>query len=69
MPLSSPFIGDQSFEQALTLAHQTHQRFVKMLKAQDESIFVSGNYVYERMKQVIDHHLQHAQELENINTV
>ena len=57
-------IGKQSFEQVLTITHQTHQRFVQMLKAQDESIFVSGNYVYERMKRVIDHHLEHAQELE-----
>jgi len=57
-------LGDQSFEQVLSLAHRSHQRFVQMLKAQNESIFVPGNYVYERMKRVIDHHLEHAQELE-----
>lgn len=57
-------IGDQSFEQVLTLAHQSHQQFIQMLKTQDENIFVSDNYVYERMKRVIDHHLEHAQELE-----
>jgi hypothetical protein len=62
-------LGEQSFEQVLTLPHQSHQQFVQMLKAQDENIFVSGNYVYERMKRVSDHHLQHAQELENTNTV
>jgi len=59
-------LGDQSFEQVLTLAHQSHQRFVQMLKAQDENFFVPGNYVYERMKRVIAHHLEHAQELEAI---
>src|SRR6266853_2282969 len=29
-------LGNQSFEQVLTLAHQTHQRFVQMLREQDE---------------------------------
>ncbi|HVB26049.1 MAG TPA: divalent cation tolerance protein CutA [Ktedonobacteraceae bacterium] len=53
-------IGDQSFEQVLAITHQSHQRFVQILKAQDESIFVPGNYVYERMKRVIDHHLEHV---------
>ena len=60
-------LGNQSFEQVLTLAHQTHQRFVQMLREQDEDIFVPDNPVYERMKRVIDHHLQHAQELEAMN--
>ena len=57
-------LGDRSFEQVLALAHQTHQKFVQMLKAQGESAFVPGSSAYERMKRVIDHHLQHAQELE-----
>ena len=60
--------GEQSFEHALTITHQTHQGFVQMLKAQDENIFVSGNYVYERMKRVIDHHLEHSSGLETITT-
>jgi len=61
-------LHDQTFEQVLALAHQTHQRFVQMLRAQDENIFVPGNTAYERLQRVIDHHLQHAQELEAANT-
>ena len=61
-------LGDRSFEYVLSLAHQTHQHFVQMLRAQDENIFVPGNVVYERLQRVIDHHLQHAQELEATNT-
>jgi hypothetical protein len=57
-------IGDQSFEEVRHIANQTHQRFAAMLGTQSDSIFVPGNYVYERMKRVIDHHLQHAQELD-----
>ncbi len=61
-------IENQSFEQVLTLAHKTHQCFMQMLREQDESIFVPGNAVHERMKRVIDHHLEHAQELETVGT-
>ncbi len=57
-------IGDQSFEEVRQIADQTHERFAAVLKAQSDNIFVPGNYVYERMKRVIDHHLQHAQELD-----
>lgn len=57
-------LGDQSFEQVTHIAHQTHQKFVQMLTEQDDNIFVPSNYVYERVKRVIDHHAQHAQELE-----
>ncbi len=60
-------LGGQSFEQVLALAHQSHQQFVPMLKVQDENSFGSGNYVDERIKRVIDHHLEHAQELEEKN--
>lgn len=58
--------GNQSFDQVSALMQQTHQRFVHMLQAQDESIFVPGNYVYERVLVVIRHHLQHSQELEKL---
>ena len=61
-------LHDQPFEQVLALAHQTHQRFVQMLRAQDENIFVPDNAAYERLQRVIDHHLQHAQELEAANS-
>ena len=61
--------GNQSFDQVFAIMQQTHQRFVHMLQAQDESIFVPGNYVYERVLAVILHHLQHAQELEKLGTM
>jgi hypothetical protein len=57
-------LGNQPFEQMLTSARQTHEHFIELLRAQDETIFVPGNYVYERMKRIIDHYRQHAQELE-----
>ena len=56
--------GIQSFDQVSALAQQTHQQFVHMLQSQDDSIFIPGNYAYERLLAVIHHHLQHAQELE-----
>jgi hypothetical protein len=56
--------GNQSFDQVSAIMQQTHQRFVHMLQAQDDSIFVPGNYVYERVLAVVRHHLQHTQELE-----
>lgn len=37
-----------------------------MLKAQDNCIFIPAHYVYDRMKRVIEHHIQHAQELDQI---
>jgi periplasmic divalent cation tolerance protein len=59
-------IGNQTFEEIVHITHQTHLRFVEMLYAQDEGIFLPGNYVYERMKRIIAHHHQHAQELERL---
>ena len=60
-------LGDQSFEQIVHITHKTHQKFVQMLIGLDYDIFVPSNYVYERMRRVIDHHIQHAQELEAMN--
>lgn len=56
-------IGDQPFEQIDTILQRTHERFVQMLQALDEHIFVPGNPVYERVKAVIEHHIEHAQGL------
>ncbi|HYU76121.1 MAG TPA: DinB family protein [Ktedonobacteraceae bacterium] len=57
-------LGDQSYVQVRNLLQQTHQHFVHMLHAQDESVFTPGNPVYERVKAVIQHHLQHVEELD-----
>lgn len=56
-------IGNQSFEQIYAILQRTHERFVQMLQALDEGIFIPGNPVYERIKAVIEHHIEHAQGL------
>ncbi|GCE19447.1 divalent-cation tolerance protein CutA [Dictyobacter kobayashii] len=59
-------IGNQAFEDVLNIAHKTHLDFVSMLRTQDKNNFVPNHYVYDRMKRVIEHHLQHAQELDQL---
>jgi hypothetical protein len=54
-------IGNQSFEEISTILQRTHERFVQMLQALDEPIFVPGNPVYERLRAVIEHHIEHTQ--------
>lgn len=56
-------IGDQSFEQIYAILQRTHERFVQMLQALDEGIFIPGNPVYERVKAVIEHHVEHTRYL------
>ncbi len=56
-------IGEQSFEQISTILQRTHERFVQMLQALDEPLFVPGNPVYERLRAVIEHHIEHTQRL------
>jgi len=60
-------LGNQSFEQVSSILQESHQHFNNMFQAQDEKLFVPGSYVYERLKLVIDHHLQHAQELNELS--
>ena len=57
-------IGDQSFETVRDMVRQAYQRDIEMLKKLDESIFVPGNYPYERTKAAISHNYEHAQELD-----
>jgi hypothetical protein len=38
-----------------------------MLQALDESVFVPGNYAYERIKAAISHCYEHAQELDELS--
>jgi hypothetical protein len=59
-------LGDQSYTQVQNIGEWTHQHFVQMLRVQDDSVFVPGNPVYERVKAVIQHHLQHAGELDKL---
>ncbi|SRR5579875_952994 len=56
-------IGDQTFEEISALLQQVHERFVQMLWGLDEPLFVPGNPIYERVKAVIEHHLEHARGL------
>jgi uncharacterized protein involved in tolerance to divalent cations len=59
-------LGNQSLEQVLTITDYTHQQFVAMLRSLDIRYFVPDNYMYERMRRVIDHHLFHARELDKL---
>ena len=46
-------LGDQSFDVVLEMLQQTHQRYVQMLKEQDNKVFVSNHPVYKRIRAVI----------------
>ncbi len=60
-------LGDQSFDTVRDILRQTYQRDIAMLQALDESVFVPGNYAYERAKAAISHCYEHAQELDELN--
>lgn len=57
-------LGDQPFDVVLDMFRQTHQRYIQMLSAQDEAVFVPGHPVYRRIQAVIEHHHEHAQGLD-----
>ncbi len=59
-------VGDQSFEKVCDILRQTYQRDVEMLQKLDESIFVPGNYAYDRTEAAINHNDEHAQELDEL---
>lgn len=53
--------GSPHTTQVIPRCTETHQQFVHMLQVQNETIFVPGTPVYEKMKCVIDHHLRRTQ--------
>lgn len=55
--------GDQSFEAVRDILRQTYQKDIAMLQAQEDKVFVPGNYVYERILAAIQHVDEHAQKL------
>ncbi len=59
-------VGDQSFEKVCNILRQTYQRDVEMLRKLDESVFVPGNYAYDRTKAAISHSYEHVQELDEL---
>lgn len=56
-------LGDQPFDVVLDMFRRSHRRYVQMLKAQEEAVFVPGHPVYRRIQAVIEHHQEHAQGL------
>ncbi|MGZ3618404.1 MAG: hypothetical protein ACXVAV_15575 [Ktedonobacteraceae bacterium] len=56
-------VGEQPLETLSDLLQQTYQRNVKMLRSLDDRFFQSGEYVYERTKDVIEHCQEHMQAL------
>jgi hypothetical protein len=57
-------LGDQSFDVVLDMFRRSHRRYVQMLSAQDEAVFVPSHPVYRRIQAVIQHHQEHAQGLD-----
>ena len=57
-------LGNQSFDAVRDILRETYRRDIEMLRALDESVFVPGNYAYERTKAAIRHNYEHAQELD-----
>ena len=56
-------IGDQSLEAVCGILRQAYQRDIEMLNGLDEQFFQSGEYVYERTKDVIEHCQEHMEGL------
>ena len=57
-------LGGQSFDRVLDMFQQTYQRYISMLKEQDDAIFVPEHPVDRRLQAVIQHHYEHAQGLD-----
>lgn len=57
-------LGDQPFGVVLDMFRRSHQRYIRMLRAQDEAVFVPSHPVYRRVQAVIQHHYEHAQGLD-----
>lgn len=56
-------LGNQSFDAVRDILRQTYQQDITLLTSLDESVFVSGNYVYDRVKAAIRHNDEHTEEL------
>ena len=62
-------MGDQSFDAVRDILRQTYQKDIAMLQVQNDNVFVSGNYVYERILAAIQHIDEHAQKLRALDKV
>jgi hypothetical protein len=56
-------VGEQPLETVCGMLRQVYQRDVEMLRKLDDTFFQSGEYVYERTKDVIEHCQEHLQDL------
>src|SRR5579871_5965454 len=59
-------IEGQSLDQIRSITEKTHQRYIAVLQAQDESVFLPHGLLHNRLQRVIDHHLEHVAELEQL---
>ena len=59
-------LGDQPFEVVRDMLRRTHQRLAQMLSTLEDTAFVPGNSVYERVKAQIRHSDEHAQQLDGL---
>ena len=57
-------LGNQSFETVLDMYQRSHLRYMQMLVAQDDAVFVPEHPVYRRIQAVVQHHHEHAQGLD-----
>ncbi len=58
-------VGDQTFEKVCDILRLTYRLDVEMLRKFDDSVFVPGNYAYDRTEAAIQHNYEHAQELDD----
>jgi hypothetical protein len=56
-------VGEQPLDTVCGMLRQAYQRDVEMLRKLDDTFFQSGEYVYERTKDVIEHCQEHLQGL------
>ena len=59
-------LGDQPFEVVRDMLRRTHQRFAQMLSTLEDTAFVPGSNVYERVKAQIRHSDEHTQQLDEL---
>ena len=56
-------IGNQSLSAVCTILRKAYRRDIAMLETLDDSYFQPGQYVYERIKGVVEHCQEHMEEL------
>ncbi len=57
-------LGDQPFDVVVDMLRQAHQRYMQLLRAQDEKVFEPGHPVFTRIQAVIEHLYEHTRSLD-----